>query len=145
MKLYLREFLIEACRYKSFTKIHYTSPFTINEVKAIIKHLNPKKAPGYDLITNKVLQMLPKIAIKYITQLCNAVLRRRFFLPQWKVAQIQKPGKSAELAESYKLISLLSVLSKLFEKLLFSRINIIMKNYGWSSIISSASEINMQQ
>jgi len=42
---------------------------------------------------------------------------------------IQKPGKPAELAESYRPISLLSVLSKLFEKLLLSRINIIMENH----------------
>jgi len=42
-----------------------------------------------------------------------------------KVAQIimiQKPGKSAELAESYRPISLLPVLSKLFEKLLLPRL-----------------------
>jgi len=35
---------------------------------------------------------------------------------------IQKPGKPVELAESYKPISLLPVLSKLFEKLLLSRL-----------------------
>jgi len=42
---------------------------------------------------------------------------------------IQKPGKPAELAESYRAISLLPVLSKLFEKLLLSSINIIMENH----------------
>jgi len=42
---------------------------------------------------------------------------------------IQKPGKPVELAESYRPISLLFVLSKLFEKLLLSRINIIMENH----------------
>jgi len=35
---------------------------------------------------------------------------------------IQKPGKPAELAESYRPSSLLPVLSKLFEKLLLSRL-----------------------
>jgi len=65
-----------------------TSLFTINEVKAVINYLNPKKAPGYDLITNKELKMLSETAIKYITQLYNAVLRRGFFPLQWKVAQI---------------------------------------------------------
>jgi len=35
---------------------------------------------------------------------------------------IQKPGKPVELAESYRPISLLPVLSKLFEKLLLSRL-----------------------
>jgi len=41
----------------------------ISDVKAVINHLNPKKAPGYNLITNKVLKMLLKTAIKHITQL----------------------------------------------------------------------------
>jgi len=43
---------------------------------------------------------------------------------------IQKPGKPAELPESYRPVSLFPVLSKLFQKLLLSRINIIMENYG---------------
>jgi len=45
-------------------------------MKAVIKHLNPKKAPGYDLITNKVVQKLSKIReIRYITQPCYAISR----------------------------------------------------------------------
>jgi len=85
--------------------------FTVNEVRAAIRVLNPKKAPGYNLITNQVLQKLSEKGIRFITQLCNAVLRQGFFSPQWKVAQIimiQKPGKPAEL-ESYRPISLLPV------------------------------------
>jgi len=68
--------------------ISLQDPFSVNEIKAIIKHLNPKKAPSYDLIINQVLQKLPEMGIKYIIQLCNAILRRGYFLPQWKVAQI---------------------------------------------------------
>jgi len=55
-----------------------TNLFTVNEMKAVMKHLNAKKTLDYDLITNKILQKLPKMTIKYITQLCNAVLRRGF-------------------------------------------------------------------
>jgi len=43
-----------------------TRSFIINEVKVIIKYVNPKKAPSYDLITNQILQKLPKMEIKYI-------------------------------------------------------------------------------
>jgi len=70
------------------------------------------------------MQKLPEKEIKYLTQLCNAVLRRGFFPSKWKVAQIiiiQKPEKPAELTELYRPISLLSILSKLFEKLLLSK------------------------
>jgi hypothetical protein len=75
-------------------------------VRAIIKNLNPKEMPSYDLLINKILQKLSEMGIKYITQLCNgSSLRRGFFSPQWKVIQIiiiQKLGKSAKHAESYR-------------------------------------------
>jgi hypothetical protein len=41
----------------------------------------------------------------------------------------QKPGKSAEFAESYKLISLLSALLKLFEKFLFLKFFTIIEKH----------------
>jgi len=47
--------------------------------ESLIKNLNPKKASSYDLITNQVLQKLPEMGIKFITQLCNVVLRWGFF------------------------------------------------------------------
>jgi hypothetical protein len=69
----------------------------INEVKMIIKNnLNPKMAPGYDLITGKVLKELSEKGMKMFTILFNAVLRTSIFPDQWKVAQkivIPKPGK----------------------------------------------------
>jgi len=73
-------------------------PFTVNEVRDAIRVLNPKKAPGYVLISNQVLQKLPENGIRFITQLCNAVLRQGFFPPQWKIAQIsmiQKPNRQS--------------------------------------------------
>jgi len=61
-----------------------TNLFTVNEVKTVIKHLNSKKAPGYDLITNKVLQMLPETVIKYITQQLSTKYDRRTALQNQK-------------------------------------------------------------
>jgi len=46
-----------------------------------------------------------------------------------QIIMIQKPSIPAELTESYRLINLFLVLSKLFEELL-SRINKIMENHG---------------
>ncbi|KAH0948031.1 hypothetical protein HN011_000868, partial [Eciton burchellii] len=97
-----------------------TTPSLYNhKSENVIGNLHPKKALGYDFIPNQILQKLSEIEIKYIIQLCSAVFRK-LFPPQWKIAQIimiQKIGKSAELAEFYRPISLLPVLSKLFETL----------------------------
>jgi hypothetical protein len=65
------------------------------DVQEIINSLNPKKSPGYYLITDKILKELLTIGIQYLTQLFNAVLLKRFFPAQWKVAQIILIPKTA--------------------------------------------------
>jgi hypothetical protein len=45
-----------------------------SEMQAIIKNLPPKKSPGYDLMTGKILKELPTLCIQYLTQLFNAIL-----------------------------------------------------------------------
>ena len=55
----------------------------------------------------------------------NSILRNVYFPDQWKVSQIitiLKPGKPAEEVTSYRPISLLLILSKLFEKILLTQI-----------------------
>lgn len=106
--------------------------FKISEIRSAIVHgLNPKKAPGYDLITGRILKELPDIGVQFTAQLFNAILKIEHFPSQWKVAQIimiPKPGKPADKVESYRPISLLPVLSKLFEKLFLRRITPILED-----------------
>jgi len=46
-----------------------------NEVKNVLKHkIHSTKAPGYDLITGKVLQELSQKGLRVITQIYNAIL-----------------------------------------------------------------------
>jgi hypothetical protein len=68
---------------------------------------------------------LPISGIKYPTQIFNAVLLKGYFLAQWKVAQIVlilRPGKSPNELTSYRPISLLPIVLKVFEKLLLKRL-----------------------
>ena len=73
-----------------------TKKIRINEVKNVLKHkLHPKKAPGYDLITGKVLQELTQKDLTAITQIYSAILRIEYFPCHWKGGQIivtAKPG-----------------------------------------------------
>jgi len=90
-----------------------TKFFTINEVKAIIKSLNPNKEPGYDLTNIANTAEAARNGNNIHTQVYNAVLTRDLFSSQWMVVQIimiQKLGKPAQLIESYKPISLFPVL-----------------------------------
>lgn len=86
------------------------------------------KSPGYDLITAKVLRNLPKEVIAFLTQLFNAMINKRFELPQWKVAEIKmilKPDKNLWDTKSYRPMSQLAILSKVLERLFLARFMLI--------------------
>ena len=103
---------------------------TPGEVSRHIKSMDNNKAPGFDLIDKKVLEELPRKAIVYITTLFNAILRVGYFPELWKISQIimlHKPGKPAHDITSYRPISLLPVMSKLFEKIFLQRLNNTLK------------------
>ena len=104
---------------------------TLNELKEEIKALKMKKAPGFDLITPQILKELPKQALKFLTKIMNASLKLKYVPAAWKVADvimIAKPGKPLNEAKSYRPISLLPIMSKLFEKLFLRRLKPIIDN-----------------
>jgi hypothetical protein len=99
-----------------------TSP---SEVLQAIRGLKIGNAPGPNGIPNRVLRHLPKRAITFLTKVFNAVLRRQYFPPARKharVVSILKPGKDPTLPSSYRPISLLDTVGKLFEKILLARV-----------------------
>ena len=101
------------------------SSFSPAEVSAVNARLNVRKAPGYDLITWKVLQELPHTAVVFLTTLYNSMLRLSYYPLLWNFAQIimvPKPGKPAHDVAFYRPISLLHILSKIFEKFLLKRL-----------------------
>jgi len=74
---------------------------------------------------------LPRKATIHLTHiLYNAILRTKYVPKQWKRAQVimlLKPGKPPERVTSYRPLSLLLSLSKLFEKLLLKRLKPIIE------------------
>lgn len=96
------------------------------EVIQILKSLKLKKAPGPDRIANRVLRNLPREAISALTRIFNACLENSYFPDSWKVAKIitiHKSGKPPEEPSSYRPISLLSCVGKIFEKLMLERLS----------------------
>jgi hypothetical protein len=92
--------------------------FTPNEINKGIQLLGWHKAPGYDLIDAMILKNHPSNAILLLTYIFNSVLRLCHFPIQWKFAQIvmiSKPGKPPTEVTSYRPISLLPIMAKVFE------------------------------
>ncbi|GFT94512.1 probable RNA-directed DNA polymerase from transposon X-element [Trichonephila clavipes] len=123
-------------------------PALPDEIIHYIKHVNAKKAPGKDLITNRMLKNFPIKLILILTILVNKILKFNHFPDNWKEAiifPINKPGKDPHLATSYRPISLLSTIGKLTESIILLRLkNFINSNnllnpnqYGFTTKLST--------
>jgi len=99
---------------------HEPNEFRSNEIVNIIKNkLSPKKYPGCDHITPKMIIELPYCAVCTITQLFNAIAKLGHYPVRWKksiIIMTAKPGKVHTIPTLYRPISLLSYLSKLFKR-----------------------------
>ena len=100
-------------------------PTSPKEIQLLISKLKSKKSPGHDLITNKILKNLTSKALSYLASLFNSAMRFATFPSSWKhaiIVPIHKPGKPANSPTSYRPISLLPTISKLYERILLERI-----------------------
>jgi len=92
---------------------HEPIEFRPKEIVNIIKNqLNPKKFPGCDHITPKMIIELPYCAVCTITQLFNAIGNLKHYPVRWKksiIIIIAKPGKDHTISTSYRPISLSNI------------------------------------
>ncbi len=95
------------------------------DVQDAIRGLKVGKAPGPNVIPNRALKHLPTRAVLLLVQLYNAIQGTHHFPTAWKhawVISILKPEKDPAQPSSYRPISLLDTIGKLFEKILLTRI-----------------------
>lgn len=98
---------------------------SFRELKTLIKCLPNHKAPGHDLIQNKIIKNLSNKAVYQLKNIFNACLSFGYFPTLWKeatVIPIPKPNKNLSKAINYRPISLLCCLSKLLERIVLTRI-----------------------
>ena len=115
--------------YKDFLKdkIYATFHFetvTIDEVKKIISKLKPKGSSGQDGISSALLKEINLTTANIITLIINQSISTGIFPDKLKVAKIVPIFKkdNPHLTGNYRPISLLPVISKVFEKVVFSQL-----------------------
>ena len=99
-------------------------PITESEVINSIIKLKPNKSPGYDEITSELL----KLSIPYTSLILQHIFNSSFengnFPSRMKIAKvipIHKKGSHADV-NNYRPISLLPILSKCLERIMFNRL-----------------------
>lgn len=106
---------------------------TEGELTNVLSQLKIDKSPGLDNVPNILLKNLPERAIKILNIIFNSCILLNYFPPTFKKAKVvavHKPFKPRNIASSYRPISLLSNLGKIFEKLLHFRINEFVSSRG---------------
>ena len=140
---------IESPRNKSF-KDFLKSPvqaifkFKLIGVKQVIEaidSLKPKTSHGQDRITNKLLKYIKNEAAWPLTQIINQIFQHGVFPDSMKIAKVMPLYKKNEknLFCNYRPVSILSSVSKVFEKIMhnqiyehFEKLNILYPNqYGF--------------
>lgn len=98
---------------------------TEDDIHFFVTNLKLKKVGGIDGVKNLYIKELPKIGFKFMAFMFNACFKLQYFPNAWKTAKvvpILKAGKPAENPMSYRPISLLSNLSKMYEQIIKEKI-----------------------
>jgi hypothetical protein len=106
------------------TNTMFLSPITENEVQKAAKALKNKLSAGIDEIPDCVVKQCIKVLKRPSTNIYNASLESGIFTYQLKVAKVillYKKGDRKDIG-NYKPTTLLSVFSKLLEKLLYNSV-----------------------
>jgi hypothetical protein len=100
------------------------------EVKQIILKLDIKKSMGYDFISPKIIKLSCQYITPIITDLINYCIMNNVFPTDLKMAEISAIFKKKDKLnkENYRPISILIILSKVYEKVFCVRINNYFQN-----------------
>ena len=101
----------------------------------LVKFLKRGKAPGPDNIHNEVLRLGTTTSLfHHLAKLFTSSIQLRYITTAWKLATLRmllKPRKPITLATSYRLISLISSIMKLFERVIEQRLRSHLEHVGF--------------
>ena len=97
---------------------------TYNDVLKSLKSLWNYCSTGYDNITISFIKPIAEYIASSLTFIINNLIEELNFQDQWKIARISPISKIANPTElrDYRLISILPILSKMYEKQVLHKI-----------------------
>ena len=123
------------------------SPYTYQEIKSICESLPLGKAPGKDCICYEHFKYAGSALISVVTKLFNAILQYVHIPLQFKegmlVTLYKGHGKPRNNKNSYRGITLLPTISKLYEKCVMSRMAPFLDKIGFPPPLQLAARKGM--
>ncbi|XP_049816629.1 uncharacterized protein LOC126263579 [Schistocerca nitens] len=113
--------------------VYETNP---DEIRNIIKLLPNKISSGYDEVPDLILKVCAPHIVKPLSTIYNQPLKTGIFPDALKIAKVSpllKKG-SPDLVSNYRPLSILSIFSKILEKLFYDRLINFIKNHAPISI-----------
>ena len=109
---------------QSNSKSLFFNPSTEEEIHKIINELPSKRSSGVDNISNVLLKELSSFLCKPLCLITNQSMQIGIFPDLMKLAEVIPlyKGKSREYETNYRPISLLTTMSKVVEKVVYSRV-----------------------
>ena len=130
---YLSELRRATCPVESHSS--FCSPFSLAEFLAATSNLSSSTAIGPDKVAYPMLKHLPRSGMDLLLHIFNLSWSLHSFPSIWKtsIIPIHKMGKPLDSPASFRPISLTSCVSKLFERIILSRLLFFL---GSNSILS---------
>ena len=115
---------IKKCNVPSIVQLFFYEPITSAEVLMQFRQINAFKASGPENVPNKFYKLLASIIFPYLSNIFNACYENGYFPAVLKCAKIIPLHKSGSryTTNNYRPISVLSTIFKVFEKLLYVRL-----------------------
>ena len=132
---YLSELRRATCSEESYSS--FCSPFSLAEFHAVASNLSSSSATGPDKVTYPMLKHLPRFGMDFFLHIFHLSWSLHSFPSMWKtssVIPIHKMGKPLDSPAFFRPISLKSCVSKLFERIILSRLLFFLES---NSILSS--------
>ena len=104
----------------------FDDDFSIVELQNSLKHLKNGKAAGLDEILTEEIKNFGPVTTQWVLSLLNACARTHRLPRLWRQARVfalLKPGKDPSSPKSFRPISLLCHLYKLYERLILNRLS----------------------
>lgn len=117
------------------SKLDKFTPCTKDEVVKIIADLNVHSSSGIDEVTTKQIKCIGGLMANNFSNCFNKLLSEGYFPASLKLAKVSPIHKSGSTSDpnNYRPISVLPVMSKVLERLLFTRLDDYLSSSGFFS------------